>query len=91
MLGRFGKDAGSLVGVEITAHAIHLVQLQQRKGGWRVLGWAHEPLQLGAGNDWAAAPEQVSAALQRAHRRSGLGERRLALALLLLSSEVAGS
>ncbi|MBA6142575.1 MULTISPECIES: type IV pilus biogenesis protein PilM [Pseudomonas] len=81
MLGRFGKDAGSLVGVEITAHAIHLVQLQQRKGGWRVLGWAHEPLQLGAGNDWAAAPEQVSAALQRAHRRSGLGERRLALAL----------
>jgi len=81
MLGRFGKDAGSLVGVEIAPDAIRLVQLQQRKRRWRVMGSAHEPLHLGVGNDWAAQPGQVTAALQRAYRRSGLRQRRVALAL----------
>ncbi|MFJ4382956.1 type IV pilus biogenesis protein PilM [Pseudomonas sp. NPDC089408] len=81
MLGRFGMDAGSLVGVEIAPDAIRLVQLQQRRRRWRVMGSAHEPLPQEVGNDWAAEPGLVAAALRRAHRQSGLRQRRVALAL----------
>jgi len=81
MLGRFGMDASSLVGVEIAPDAIRLVQLQQRRRRWRVMGSAQEPLPLEVGNDWAAEPGQVAAALRRAHRHSGLRQRRLAMAL----------
>ncbi|MFJ4452418.1 type IV pilus biogenesis protein PilM [Pseudomonas sp. NPDC089392] len=81
MLGRFGKDAGSLVGVEIAPDAVRMVQLQRRNRRCRVLGWAQEPFEPPAGNDWAAEPALVVAALQRAYRRSGLRQRRVALAL----------
>ena len=81
MFGRFGMDAGSLVGVEIAPDAVRLVQLQQRKRRWRLMGSAHEPLQLEVGHDWAAEPGLVAQALQRAYRRSGLKQRRIALAL----------
>lgn len=37
MLGRFGKDAGSLVGVEIAPDTIRIVQLQRRNRRCRVL------------------------------------------------------
>ncbi|MBK4993893.1 pilus assembly protein PilM [Pseudomonas sp. S37] len=81
MLGRFGMDASSLVGVEIAPDAIRLVQLQQRRRRWRVMGSAQEPLPLEVGNDWAAEPGQVAAALRRAHRHSGFRQRRVAMAL----------
>ena len=42
MFGRFGKDAGSLVGVEITPDAVRIMQLQQRNRRWRVMGSAQE-------------------------------------------------
>lgn len=81
MFGRFGKDAGSLVGVEIAPDAVRILQLQQRNRRCRVMGAAQEPFQPPLGDDWAAAPGVVVAALQRAYRRSGLGQRRVALAL----------
>ncbi|PYB74708.1 pilus assembly protein PilM [Pseudomonas sp. LB-090624] len=81
MLGRFGKDAGSLVGVEIAPEAIRLVQLQRRNRHWRVVGSAQEPLPAPAGANWIADPGAAGAALQRAYRRSGLRQRQVALAL----------
>ncbi len=81
MLGRFGKDAGSLVGVEIAPDAVRILQLQRRNRRCRVVAWAQEPFEPPAGNDWVAQPALVVAALQRAYRRAGLRQRRVALAL----------
>jgi len=81
MLGRFGKDASSLVGVEIAPDAVRVVQLQRRNRRCRVLASAQEPFELLAGKDWVAEPATVVAALRRAYQRSGLRQRRVALAL----------
>ena len=81
MLGRFGKDAGSLVGVEIAPDTVRLVQLQRRGRRWRLLASVQEPFEAPAGSDWAAEPAAVAAALRCAYRRSGLRQRRVALAL----------
>lgn len=81
MLGRFGKDAGSLVGVEIAPDTVRIVQLQRRNRRYRVRVSAQEPFEAPVGQDWLAEPEAVVAALRRAWRRSGLGQRRVALAL----------
>ncbi|QNT40844.1 MULTISPECIES: type IV pilus biogenesis protein PilM [Pseudomonas] len=81
MLGRFGKDAGSLVGVEIAPDSVRIVQLQRRNRRCRVLASVQEPFESLAGSDWAAEPGAVAAALRRAYRRSGLRQRRVALAL----------
>lgn len=51
MLGRFGKDASSLVGVEIAPDAVRVVQLQRRNRRCRVLASAQEPFELLAGKD----------------------------------------
>ncbi|MFJ2546419.1 pilus assembly protein PilM [Pseudomonas sp. NPDC087612] len=82
MLGRFGMDAGSLLGVEIAPPSIRLVQLHRRKGAWRVRAWALEPLPVGAMLDgWIADPEVVGLALKRALQRSGSRCRQAAVAL----------
>ncbi|WGV22289.1 pilus assembly protein PilM [Pseudomonas putida] len=81
MLGRFGKDAGSLVGLEIAPDNVRMVQLQRRNRRCRVLAAVQEPFESPAGSDWAAEPAAVVAALKRAYRRSGLRQRRVALAL----------
>ena len=81
MLGRFGKDASSLVGVEIAPDAVRVVQLQRRSRRCRVLASAQEPFESAAGSDWAAEPAAAVAALRRAYLRSGLRQRRVALAL----------
>ena len=82
MLGRFGMDAGSLLGVEIAPPSIRLVQLHRRKGAWRVRAWALEPLPAGAMLDgWIADPELVGQALKRALQRSGSRCRHAAVAL----------
>lgn len=81
MLGRFGKDAGSLVGLEIAPDNVRMVQLQRRNRRWRVLAAVQEPFESPADSDWAAEPATVVAALKRAYRRSGLRQRRVALAL----------
>ncbi|MBF8670016.1 pilus assembly protein PilM [Pseudomonas putida] len=81
MLGRFGKDAGSLVGVEIAPDSVRIVQLQRRNRRYRVLASVQEPFESPPGSDWAAEPGAVAAALRRAYRRSGIRQRRVALAL----------
>ncbi|MFK8330674.1 type IV pilus biogenesis protein PilM [Pseudomonas sp. BJa5] len=82
MLGRFGRDAGSLLGVEITPPFIRLVQLQRRRGRCRVQAWALEPLPAAAmHNGWIGDPEQVAAALLKALGRMERPARRVAVAL----------
>ncbi|MFF7061749.1 pilus assembly protein PilM [Pseudomonas sp. NPDC008258] len=81
MLGRFGKDASSLMGVEIASDVVRVVQLQRRSRRCRVLASAQEPLESAVGNDWVSQPAAVVAALRRAYRRSGSRQRRVALAL----------
>ncbi|MGH8439817.1 MAG: type IV pilus biogenesis protein PilM [Pseudomonas sp.] len=82
MLGRLGKDAGSLLGVEITPPFIRLVCLHRHRGRYNVQAWTLEPLPATAmHNGWIADPEQVGAALLRAIRRSAGSVRRAAVAL----------
>ncbi|MNE17211.1 Competence protein A [compost metagenome] len=82
MLGRLGKDAGSLLGIEITPPFIRLVRLRRHRGRYSVQAWALEPLPATAmHNGWIADPEQVGAALLQAVRRSAGSVRRAAIAL----------
>ncbi|CAG8864370.1 hypothetical protein PS627_00996 [Pseudomonas fluorescens] len=82
MLGRLGKDAGSLLGLEIAPDSIRMLQLQRRRGHCQVSAWALEPLDGGPLRDaWASDPAPVVAALRRAHQRTGSKQRRVAIAL----------
>ncbi|MDD2048039.1 type IV pilus biogenesis protein PilM [Pseudomonas putida] len=82
MLGRLGKDAGSLLGIEITPPFIRLVRLHRHRGRYHVQAWALEPLPATAmHNGWIADPEQVGAALLEAVRRGAGKVRRAAVAL----------
>lgn len=82
MLGRLGKDAGSLLGIEITPPFIRLVRLRRHRGRYSVQAWALEPLPVTAmHNGWIADPEQVGAALLQVVRRSAGSVRRAAIAL----------
>ena len=82
MLGRFGKDAGSLLGLEIAPDSIRLIQLQRRRGQCRVAAWALEPLAGDPLRDGGISdPGPVVAALRRAHQRAGCRQRHVAIAL----------
>ncbi|MEN5302042.1 pilus assembly protein PilM [Pseudomonas sp. TWI628] len=78
MLGRFGKDASSLLGVEITSDSIRIAQLRRHRGRYKQLAWAVEP--FAPGNGWQD-PDRIVAALRSAYRQSGCRERRAAVAL----------
>lgn len=81
MLGRFGKDASSLLGVEISCDSIRIAQLRRHRGRCEQLVWAFhafEPFTPGSG--WEH-PERVVAALRSACRQSGSRQRRAAVAL----------
>ncbi|MBH3429490.1 type IV pilus biogenesis protein PilM [Pseudomonas alkylphenolica] len=82
MLGRFGRDAGSLLGVEFTPPFIRLVQLRRQRGRYSVVAWALEPLSEAVmHNGWIGDPEQVGALLLQAVRRSACTTRQVAVAL----------
>ena len=82
MFGRVGRDAGSLLGVEIASGSIRLVQLEGRGGRLGVRGWAVEPLPPGALLDGrVVAHEAVASALLRAFGRSGANARDVALSV----------
>lgn len=82
MLGRLGRDAGSLLGLEIAPDSIRLLQLQRRRGQCRVTAWALEPLASETLRDgWISDPAPVVAALRKAHQRAGCRQRRVAIAL----------
>lgn len=81
MLGRIGKDAGSLLGVEIAVDSVRLVQLRRRKGRCERLVWEVERFETAGAADWWQVPDRVVAALRNACRRSGSRQRRVAVAL----------
>ncbi|MDI6933643.1 pilus assembly protein PilM [Serratia sp. Se-PFBMAAmG] len=78
MLGRFGKDAGSLLGVEIAPDSVRIIQLQGRRGRHRVAACVSEPLGAGAASD---DPGAIVSALRNALHRSGSRQRGAVLAL----------
>ena len=80
MLGRFGRDAGSLLGVEIASDSVRILQLQRRQGRYTVGAWALEPFESPLAG-WTARPDVVVAALRRAWHRSGSRQRQAAVAL----------
>ncbi|MDF9617313.1 pilus assembly protein PilM [Pseudomonas entomophila] len=75
MLGRFGRDAGSLLGVEIASDTIRMLQLRRQRGRWRVATWACEPITMTLGQS------QLPEALRETHRRCATPQRKVALAL----------
>lgn len=82
MLGRFGKDAGSPLGLEIAPDSIRLLQLQRRRGHCRVIAWAYEPLASEAPRDaWTNDSTPVVDALRKALQRMGCRQRRVAIAM----------
>lgn len=78
MLGRIGKDAGSLLGIEILPASVRLLQLARG----RPRAWAVEALPPGALVDGQVINhEAVAAAVQRAFSRSGAVHRRAGVVL----------
>lgn len=81
MLGRFGKDASSLLGVEITSDSLRVAQLRRHRGRYEPLVWAvHEFEPLAPGNR-SQGPERLIATLRNACQQSGRRLRRAAVAL----------
>jgi len=81
MFARFGKDASSLLGVEIASDSIRIAQVRRRRGRYEQLVWALQPFEpISPGNGWHD-PERVVAALRSAFRQSGSRQRRAAVAL----------
>ncbi|MBV4505170.1 pilus assembly protein PilM [Pseudomonas sp. BW13M1] len=82
MLGRFGRDAGSLLGVEIASDSIRMLHLHRQRVGWRVQGWAQERFEP-ALPDSAASDEAegLVLGLRRAHVQCRTRQFRVALAL----------
>lgn len=81
MLGRLGKDAGSLLGVEIAPDSIRIVQLRRVRGRQRVVAWAREPLPAPMHGDWLENPEPVLATLRTAHAGCGSAQPQVVMAL----------
>ncbi|QXH56309.1 type IV pilus biogenesis protein PilM [Pseudomonas maumuensis] len=81
MLGRFGRDAGSLLGVEITSDSIRMLHLHRQPGG-RVAGWANERIGVAPGRSWLCDPgERLVAGLRQAHTRCRTVQSQVAVAL----------
>lgn len=76
MLGRFGRDTGSLLGVEIAPDSVRMLQLHRQRGRWRVAGWAREPLDA-----ISSDTTQVAKAVRQAHARCATRQHQVALAL----------
>lgn len=82
MLGRFGKGAGSLLGVEIASDSIRMLQVRRQRGRCRVVGWALEsidpPLR---GTHLLDDDARLVDVLRQAHGRCATRQRQVALAL----------
>ncbi len=78
----FKKEAGSLLGLDISSSSVKLVELSRSGDGYRVDACASEPLPGGAVNDKQIVdPVAVGAAIQRAVSRSGTSTRTAAVAV----------
>lgn len=82
MLGRFGSNAGSLLGVEIASDSVRMLYLRRQRGRLAVAGWACQALPSGARSvDPAEADGPLLDALRRAHERCATRQYRVAVAL----------
>ena len=82
MFGRFGKDAGSLLGIDISCCAVRLLQLRQVAGSFEVRAQAVQTLAAGVLQDGRVAdPAQLAQVLGDALARSGATLREAALAI----------
>lgn len=79
MFGRFGKDAGSLLGIDISVQGVRVLQ---RRGGGGVSAWAAEPVAAGVLQDGRVIdPQRLAQALGQAFSRSGATCREAAVAV----------
>ncbi|MDV9031583.1 pilus assembly protein PilM [Pseudomonas sp. RAC1] len=78
MLGRFGRDGGSVLGVQITSDSVRMLQLSGARGRRRVSSWVHQVVAPVTRLD--ADGESLAQALREAARRCGRA-RRVALAM----------
>lgn len=79
MFGRFGKDAGSLLGIDISAQGVRVLQ---RRAGGGVSAWAAEPVAAGVLQDGRVIdPQRLAQALGQAFARSGASCREAAVAV----------
>jgi len=77
-----GKPVRGLIGLDISATAIKLVELGQDKNGYRIERYAIETLPRDAVSEGnIVQPEQVATTLQRVWKRMGTSTRNVALAL----------
>lgn len=82
MFGRFGKDAGSLLGIDISCCGVRLLQLRRGAGAFEVRARAMLPLAAGVLQDGKVAdPGRLAQVLGEALARSGASLREAALAL----------
>lgn len=82
MLGRFGKDAGSLLGVEIASDSIRMLQVRRQRGRCRVVGWVREPIDPPLrGPHLLDDDVRLVDALRQAHRDCATRQRQVAMAL----------
>ncbi|AXM97022.1 type IV pilus biogenesis protein PilM [Pseudomonas plecoglossicida] len=81
MLGHWGRDAGSLLGVDIALDSIQMLQVRKRGGRCERVAWVHETFEPLAAGHWWQDPGRVELALRDAYRRSGTRQRRVAVAL----------
>lgn len=82
MFGRLGKDAGSLLGIDISCCAVRLLQLRQVAGAFEVRAQAVQTLAAGVLQDGRVAdPAQLAQVLGDALARSGATLREAALAI----------
>lgn len=80
MFGRFGKDAGSLLGIDISPHGLRL--LQRRRASGSPSAWAIAPLAAGVLHEGRVVdPEQLAHALRHALAHSGARGREAAVAV----------
>ncbi|WP_267908866.1 MULTISPECIES: type IV pilus biogenesis protein PilM [unclassified Pseudomonas] len=79
MFGRFGRDAGSLAGVQITQDSVRMLRLGGARGRRKVAGWAHRAVPPAGHPDQAG--EGLVQVLREAHRQCGGRSTRVALAL----------
>lgn len=82
MFGRFGKDAGSLLGIDISCCGVRLLQLRRLAGTFQVQAQVMLPLVAGVLQDGKVAdPVRLAQLLGEAMARSGASVREAALAI----------
>ncbi|WP_313458032.1 type IV pilus biogenesis protein PilM [Pseudomonas sp.] len=81
MLGRYGRDASSLLGIEIASGCVRIAQVRRHKGRYEKMAWVQQAFGPPSAGDSLREPDRVVAALRSAHQSSGSHQRRAAVAV----------